>query len=233
MYKLTSAQHVGRSHLLLARNYQDALAVVDTPDCQIGVICDGCSEGAHSEAGATLGAALIASRLAWHRSSFPTIDKTLDFVALRLLDHWKDLLASYCFSPRQHVQFIQDHLLFTVVGFIATPQRVTVFHAGDGVYVVNEQVTLLDEMNAPHYLAYHLIPHAVERELPPFGFSIESWTTAEVERLMIGSDAWVDEPDLLPGVWQQPHLQRCLNVWSDKEHRFFDDVSVITLERQV
>lgn len=54
---------IGRDHILRAANCQDAFALIERPEVLVGVVCDGCGEGAHSEVGATLGAAFISAQI--------------------------------------------------------------------------------------------------------------------------------------------------------------------------
>jgi len=56
-YEIMSGSVIGHEHIslgkcLIGRNNQDAHKVVQTPHRIVGVVCDGCGSGAHSEFGA-------------------------------------------------------------------------------------------------------------------------------------------------------------------------------------
>jgi hypothetical protein len=65
---------------------------------------------------------------------------------------------------------VQQHLLFTLLGAIVTPQDTVMFGLGDGVYALNGEITQVlgpYAHNAPPYLAYHLLPATELGFAPP------------------------------------------------------------------
>lgn len=228
--RVQSAQAVGRNHRVLGKNMQDALGLVNEGYFVAGVICDGCSENKHSEVGAALAASYLTGVIEDYRTCrwmTPAV------IASRLEDRLMDYLASllrplWMMTDAQKALYVQDHLLFTVVGFIWTPGETAVFYAGDGTLMVDGETTHLNVGDTPLYPSYRLIPQAIPpgTVVPPFTIH----TYGAVKRLMIGSDAWKKETEKLPLIWNTDHLQRLINRLSDREHRFSDDVSVITLQ---
>ncbi len=104
-------------------NNQDAFHWTSSPDTLlIGVVCDGCSSGAHSEVGAKVGARLVIQTLERHLAAFGAIS-------------WKqignDLLAELGALASalggKLAQTVTDYLLFTVVGVVITRRSTVSF----------------------------------------------------------------------------------------------------------
>ncbi len=106
-----TGQVIGRDHLLMGKNCQDALVVVTNPGIIVGVISDGCGEGRYSEIGARLGCQLVASQ------ALLLLKKGISPLALPQLLYWKTvsflerLLESYAFnSLHEQTDFILPYL---------------------------------------------------------------------------------------------------------------------------
>ncbi len=231
LVRVRSAQIIGRSHLLANKNCQDALIKgsleVHGKKIYYGVICDGCGSGINSEVGARLGAAYLGQQIESLLKSRTSLDKIPHILHKRILGFFKGMLGQIPFdSASSRNNFIGDNLLFTILGFIYTEDEVIIFAQGDGVLVVNDQVTVRDENNQPNYIAYDLVGRQSE-------FDVFKFAGALVSKLAISSDALVDEQDFVGELWENSHpfgLQRKVNVLSNEEHRFKDDLSVIVLE---
>ena len=239
-FRLRSGTVVGRSHMLSGKNCQDALVFSQFEwlrgDFVVGVICDGCSEGKSSEIGAKMTSQFVLKevtellRLGCGKNLLPRLlfAKTLAFL--------EQIASGFGFSPKERLKFIEDHLLFTVLTLIKTPDEVFVLAYGDGVVVINDEVDFRDQGDAPFYMGYHLMGTQLLKsgKTPlPFGFDIYSTSTKRLKRLAIASDAWRDEGKIFSEVWGITHpngLQRKMNVWSNREHRFTDDASIIVVE---
>lgn len=230
MLRVHCGQIIGIEHRLRQTNCQDSHALIQHDQTTIAIICDGCSEGSHSEVGARLGAAYLAptaARLLAEGVALAALPGQLHGAALRFLE---DLTA--LMQPAHRAEFIRQHLLFTVVGAIVQADEAIVFYAGDGLIVLDDQTCLIDQGNQPSYLAYHLIPDALEVGFRlALGFEVLR-PGAGWRQIAIGSDGFT--PELLPLVWGLTHprgLQRKLNFWGNEERRFRDDATLITLER--
>lgn len=243
-FVVRKATHIGRGHFKGFTNRQDALSLFNSEvggaRLVVGIICDGCSEGSSSEVGATLAAQLLARATVKQFSQGVPSHIIPNLLYSELLGSMHNLLLDYSFSSySDRVNFIKNHLLFTVVGFILTDDELVVFYTGDGSVIVNDEVSFIDADDKPIYPAYHLVDRNVldtNVTSLPESFEVFRYSTQEVDRFAIGSDAWHRELDLIDQIWgfSNPNgLQRRLNVWSEKDHRFYDDVSIITVEIEV
>lgn len=232
MIRVRAGQVIGRNHIAQQANCQDAYAHTQQDGYIIGVVCDGCSEGTHSEVGATLAAQYLAQQAAQLLNTGHTpaqIPQLLYTHMLKMLDY---LLLGL--QPANPPHYILHHFLFTVVGVIASENGGVIFSAGDGITVVNDAVRKIDMNNRPPYPAYHLIePHLFQEPLTlPQTFDVQP-LPQDWERIIISTDGL--ELPLIPQVWNHTlhakMLQHQLRAWSTQEKRFADDVTLITLER--
>jgi hypothetical protein len=222
---------IGIDHAQRQTNCQDSYSLIETEQEVIGIVCDGCSEGAHSEVGATLAARYLAQQAAHLLAHGTTLLDMPVHLHTRLISFLNEFVC--LMQPENPVEFIRQHLLFTVVGTVITPSGGVIFTAGDGMVAIDATAVTIDQSNQPAYIAYHLLLGHLPRnfhlpdtfdvvELPP------DW-----QRAAVASDGFV--PDLLPQVWGLKHargLQRKLNVWGSQERRFRDDATIIAIERK-
>jgi hypothetical protein len=184
-FEVAAASVIGREHARSGRNNQDAFSLLAQGEVLAAVVADGCGSGAHSEVGAQLGARAVAQTVLAVVGEGTPVDSPdfLPAVRSRVLKFLTSLTEQLGNS------LVGEHLLFTVVGAVVTPQHTLVFSAGDGVWALNGEVHPLGPFpdNAPPYLAYGLIsPGAVPLErqaLVP---------TDEVMALMLGTDGVAD-----------------------------------------
>jgi hypothetical protein len=240
-FRVRTGKVVGRDHLLDGRNCQDALYQlafeINGSPYVVGVVSDGCGEGQHSEIGAKLAAPFLcyAARHALIRQaesgklSTGALTDDLPATLFEQLRRFLQLmLDSYAFDEQEGLRFIHDHLLFTVIGFVITPGLTQVFAWGDGLILLNDTLYCCEREQAPAYPGYQLVAGQeagsyVSHQLP----------TPELRHLAIGSDAWIEEQELLKHIWERPApigLQLLMNTWSDARH-FRDDASMITVEQ--
>jgi hypothetical protein len=184
-FDIAAASVIGREHARAGRNNQDAFCLRTEGEVLAAVVADGCGSGPHSEVGAQLGARCVAqAALAVLGRGTPVEEpRFLEVVRTEVLDFLSSL------TQRLGSSLVGEHLLFTVVGAVVTPERTLVFSAGDGLWALNGEVHPLGPFpnNAPPYLAYGLLsPGAVPLErqaLVP---------TDEVMALMLGTDGAAD-----------------------------------------
>lgn len=209
-FEVAGGTVAGRDHVLAGRNNQDAFAWHQDERCTIAVVCDGCSEGPHSEVGAALGVQWViralariapedmmpAQQPAYIDGRWPFLNRVhgevLDAMheaAVRLSDgeNWS----------RARAEVIRQYCLFTTVGAIITAEQTFVFSIGDGCVAVNGTVRQLGPFagNAPPYIGYGLFPPKVTGHVEPFSFmnfSVERLPTADVQSLLIGTDGVVE-----------------------------------------
>lgn len=240
---LSHAQIIGRSHLLAGKNSQDAIYVstleVDGKKVYFGIICDGCSEGENSEVGAKLAASFLGCQIEILVKSKVALSKIPPVLHKRLVVFMKKILGRISFdTPRARVNYIKDNLLFTVLGFICTENETIIFVQGDGVWVVNDEVTYRNENDMPMYIGYELVDRrylsSSASELPQC-FDVINISTGDFNRFAIASDSLANELEMISAIWGNEKtftLQKKVNVWSLVEHKFSDDLSIIVLEKK-
>lgn len=233
----------GRNHIIDSKNGQDAFKFITgqigSDPFVIGFIADGCGEGEKSETGAYLGVnyACNATRNLIGLISIEKLNKVLYQQVRRMLTQ---VVSSQDFiDPIEEVNFIKNHLLFTLLGFVIYKGKCIVLSSGDGVIVINDDIHLLDEANRPSYIAYHSIDRKFLSTTSKLSTKFESIQIdlKKLERLAIGSDAWADvrEKELLSDqIWnlgENPRsLNRLMRRLSNTEKMFKDDAVLITVE---
>jgi hypothetical protein len=188
---VAAASFPGGEHRRLDRNNQDSFAVRFRDDLLVAAVADGCSSAPFSEAGAILGVRLFADLLIDDRSRrpFDSPDENLERVRRELLRRLR-LLAG---DDGEGVDRIaSEALLFTLVGLLATPERLLLFALGDGEIVANGlRSSLRFPGEAPPYLGHELLGAA--GAAPPVPFRIVADLPREDLRwAAIGSDGLAD-----------------------------------------
>jgi len=168
-YRIGVGSAPGFQHWRAYRNNQDAAVVVQSEQGIIGVVTDGCSQGAHSEVGAQLMARFIAQRAMqmlrcseadqlWRLQQ--PLDRRLFLAALQgAAEQYLDTLIEGLAGDK--IASIQSLFLFTVLGVVITSSISFVFGLGDGVYQLNGNYFAIDQDNKPLYLGYRLLPEGV------------------------------------------------------------------------
>jgi hypothetical protein len=224
-----AGQIIGRSHLNRQANCQDSYALAQTENYVVGVVCDGCGEGQHSEVGSTLAAKYIVTQAIQLLEADYDLAEIPTMLYGRVVDYLEALVEVS--SPVNRVQFVKHHLLFTIVGVILTESGGVLFSSGDGLIVVDNMVNAIDQRNKPAYIAYHLIQeHVISASVIQHQFTTQPLT--DWQRIVIATDGF--EVDLLAELSDLQHprsLQRKLNVWSNQGKRFQDDATIIVLEK--
>jgi hypothetical protein len=174
---ISTATLAGHEHLRLGRNNQDAVAVAHLPLALIGCVADGCSSAPHSEVGAKLGAHwtvdfLSHSLVRLDQGRDPScvaaepdllgakLARRLDaYLTRKLTGLARGLALGSAAADRAAV--VRDYLLFTLLTAVITPTRVMIIGIGDGLWLRNDALTVLDSGpdNAPSYLGYRLLAH--------------------------------------------------------------------------
>lgn len=182
-FECASGSMIGRHHVLAGKNNQDAFRVVRQERYIIAVVCDGCGSGKHSEVGAKLGARIVIDAIADLLNHDLAISDREFWKAVQtnLLQKLKDFVA----ISNGDMEFVNDYLLFTIVGVLITPNETVTFSMGDGAIAVNGKLNQIPAYpdNAPPYLAYGLYrPDAVSFEIR------DRLPTSEVESILIATD---------------------------------------------
>jgi len=186
-FEYASGSIIGRNHVLASKNNQDAYRIVRREQYIVAVVCDGCGSGKHSEVGAKLGARMVIDAIAGLLNQDSAISEP-DFwnvLKINLLQKLKDFVAIANEDQETVTEFVNDYLLFTIVGVVITPSETVTFSMGDGAIALNGKFYQIPAYpdNAPPYLAYGLYrPDAVSFEIR------DRIATSELESILIATD---------------------------------------------
>jgi hypothetical protein len=181
-FQSTYASTIGHTHRKMGYNNQDAIRVIDAdPNAFIAVVADGCGSKSNSEVGAQLAVHFVAAEIA------RLIAGGQDW--RELLQHAHGSWAERFVAGQQvedRVEFIGDFMLYTLLGVVVEDEVTTIFRSGDGLFMVNGEVTAIDQQNQPAYLNYELMG----RDKPEMYF--EQFVTDEIDSLLVGTDGVED-----------------------------------------
>lgn len=238
--RIRSGSVIGREHTRLWINNQDGKnhgsITIEGKNYYFGFISDGCSAGENNEVGSRLIVAYLASEVRMMLAMGTKIESIPDSLFDRCIGYLRSIASLTCIGdPMQILEFIKHHLLCTVIGFIMDDEKLVIFSAGDGVIVINDSVTKIDQNNTPRYLAYHLVDRQFLRlqdgELPRT-FVTTIHDLEAVKKFAICSDGITE--GAISHLWGHEHLlgvQRRLKVLvNQKTEPFADDCTVIAVE---
>jgi hypothetical protein len=175
-YTTASASITGSSHQKLYYNNQDAYHFYQDDHLIVGVVADGCGGGSDSEVGARLGVNFVVN---FCRKHFTHAPFEVNILKNGLVDFLKQVVKNQ--QTSEELEFIENYLFFTLFGFIVQKDQTTIFHSGDGVYLLNDKEVVIDQLNRPNYIAKTLISGAAE-------IGTESIATAQLDRLLVATD---------------------------------------------
>lgn len=190
MFEIAAGSITGNDHRWSGRNNQDAFCYWADEENIIAVVCDGCSEGKHSEVGAQIGAKLIVQSI--RKNLDPgcsrNLIETIEVSRKETIDQLKRLVS--VMGENNLPQLITDYFLFTVIGVVITPAMTMIFSLGDGFYAINGMTFRLGPFpnNEPPYLAYGgLVNSSLGPDLLRFQIK-ELAPTEFVNTILIGTD---------------------------------------------
>lgn len=199
--KIRSATIIGKEHLASKRNCQDGLCILEDDQWIITLVTDGCGDTQscpHSEVGALLGARLVAQAIRhWLANGIPETDEELE----RILERVR---YQVLFTVRKLALGISDNLrealisyfLFTIIGALITPRQAFFFGVGDGIYIVNGEITEIGPFpnNMPPYLSYELLDSSLKIHHPELlRFTIHrTLPTDNLQSFLVGCDGVKD-----------------------------------------
>jgi Stage II sporulation protein E (SpoIIE) len=170
-----AVSRIGESHINFPIGYQDAQFCVNQNGIFIGVICDGCSFATdgytQNQVGAILGSEMIA------RNIFDLIkyqgNENVNFneilaKANDLSKRFFEKILSSLGLRRLGIdkkKFIEEKLLFTVIGLMIVNNSYCIFGCGDGVFGINEDNCDVEKgkLSSPKYLQPLLNSRVVEQ----------------------------------------------------------------------
>ncbi|MDX2255393.1 MAG: protein phosphatase 2C domain-containing protein [Pseudanabaenaceae cyanobacterium bins.39] len=186
-FAYASGSIIGRNHVLAGKNNQDAYQIVANNKFIAAVVCDGCSSGKHSEVGAKLGARLVVEEIGnllnqeVNQDSQISIPDFWNLIKFNLLQKLKNLVT----LTNGDMEFVNNYLLFTILGVVITEGEMVTFSMGDGAIAINGELNQIPAYanNAPPYLAYGLYkPDAIDFEIR------DRLPTVELESILIATD---------------------------------------------
>lgn len=243
---------IGRSHWNKLKNNQDAYVVfeaaINGKEYLCGAVADGCSGGRNSrnEVGAILLTAFLKNALYNAVVQIRPDDSFYEIPGLifrQMIEYLGNVAGmTACIWSNSDIDFILDHLLCTFIGFVMGPDELAVFACGDGMIMINDQVTVFDQGNTPLYPAYLLLePGLIDPAVMlPQQFTEHYYPAHAIERFAIATDglteAYLRDPDLIGGIWDYERgVKAGLKWWLNKGMRdlnlFRDDCTVVAIER--
>ena len=258
-WQLRQGSKQGSKHVRLGYNNQDA-ALCQSFTIQafgksyyVGLVSDGCSGNpafSHTEVGANLGVVysfrriqeLICARVPLAQIPqvlYPSITEFfLDMTNKLMPSH---IVWNYPTRVKDREKFTgqnrlrTDYLAATLLGFITDGAELVTFSAGDGIILVNDDLTVIDQDDKPDY-------PVISINSPGQGFVTKTYNMTEVDRLAVSTDGLSElvkgSPEFRNQLFNhqpgQPFgLQTFLNVTSmNLPEMMKDDCTVITLLRQ-
>lgn len=163
-FEITGGSVIGRDHVRIGKNCQDAYYWKEASGVLVAVVCDGCGSNDHSEVGAQVGAKIAVESTLRHYlaepDSFPYAtmkNPGLNLVKRSILIKLQALVDGMAGSFSENVS---QYFLFTILGTILDPKadKAYIFGCGDGIFYVNNvSTTIPSPNNAPAYLSYNLV----------------------------------------------------------------------------
>lgn len=242
-FRVRTGSIIGSEHQRLQINNQDGYVIGEmehnSKKYLWGIICDGCSAGLHNEIGAILLSNYLCSEIPYLISSGLAAMEIPNQLFIAGLGYLRSLAAHTAMGgSQQRLQFVKNHLLCTVIGFIMDGDECVFFAAGDGVIIKNDVVIKIDQENKPIYMGYHLVDKAFLKDLRqplPLKFATWAWPINQFWKWAVCSDGFKEE--ILDEIWGHQHiagLQRKLRVSRlQKKAIFSDDCTIIAVEKEV
>lgn len=254
-FAMRAGSKQGSKHVRLGINNQDAHVsqsiTIPTFGKQfnIGLVSDGCTGQplfSHTEVGAHLVSLyayrriqeLICSRVQLAQIPqvlYPSITEfMLDLMTKVMPPH---VVWNYPVKIKDRekytgqTRFRTDYLAATILGFISDGEDLVIFSAGDGVILVNDDLTIIDQDDKPEY-------PVISVNKPGQGFVTTSYRMCDVDRVAISTDGlklplqnsefrnqlFQFKPELYLG------LQTLLNItFNNSPELMLDDCTVVTL----
>ncbi len=187
LFEVASGTVIGRHHSTVGKNNQDSYYSYAQEGFTLGVVCDGCGSGCHSEVGAQLGVRLVGQALAQQLQHNQSVnwEELREFILQQIRCISETLAITNSLG-----QILREYFFFTIVGVVITPTDTTIFSLGDGVIALNGNIKEIGPFpdNAPPYITDELLEGS-----KGINFNIEfQLPTDKVESIMIGTDGVAD-----------------------------------------
>lgn len=194
IFRLAAASVQGRSHRESNKNNQDSFYYLNENEL-IGIVCDGCGSGKHSEVGSKIGASMIVNEIKRVMGKVNVGTKP-EIILKQVKDNVLAQLLVLANAMGDSIrQVINDYFLFTVVGFFNYGDEIVFFILGDGVIIVNGEIMEIGpfENNEPPYLTYSLCETSLKNVKSALDFKIiKVIKMDDFKSALIGTDGVVD-----------------------------------------
>lgn len=236
-FRIRTGGIIGSEHQRRQVNNQDGYATGRMNNYLWGVICDGCSAGLHNETGAILLSRYLSREIPYLISSGSTVHEIPDQLFIAGLGYLRSLASHIAMGDiREQVDFVKNHLLCTVIGFVMDEKYCVIFNAGDGVFIVNDEIYRIDQGNTPLYMAYHLLHKDILKNPKsplPLKFDARVFAMGDIDRFAVCSDGF--QENIVDQIWRHASplgLGRRLRVLRlNKKAIFSDDCTIIVVEK--
>lgn len=233
LFEMAAGSVAGSDHRWSGRNSQDAHYCLLNEGAIIAVVCDGCSEGKYSEVGAQIGARLITESLQQNLKYYSSetgirwasvLEKTRNDVLAQLR------ILSLAMGGSL-TETVTDYFLFTAVGAIIAPEETAIFSIGDGLFVLNGDLTKIGPFpnNEPPYLVYGgLVESSLSEKNPDLvKFQLHGVIPTEsLEAVLVGTDGagdLIEAADLkMPG--KEETVGNISQFWLQDQYFFNRDM---------
>ncbi|MBI1945764.1 MAG: protein phosphatase 2C domain-containing protein [Deltaproteobacteria bacterium] len=148
----------GRAHRRAGGGSQDAFAWVTAGRVTAAAVADGCSAGAGSALGAGVGARLGAAHAARRAAAGEELAELPRSVVADVVAELARLARACALDDDGASRLVADALLATLHVCVVRGGEWCAFGVGDGVVLVDDELVVLDEGDAPDYPAYALFP---------------------------------------------------------------------------
>jgi hypothetical protein len=145
-----AASRIGESHINFPIGYQDAQFCLNHGGVFVGVICDGCSLATNgytqNQVGAILGSELIARNLFKYANYSTKGNVNFNYILSKSNRESRLFFKRFLGSLRasqlriDRKKFIEEKLLFTVIGLLVINNLYCFFGCGDGLFGINHDV---------------------------------------------------------------------------------------------
>lgn len=236
-FSISSASVVGTHHSSQGHPNQDAHRVIETPDWQIGFLADGCGSAPNSQVGSQLAAYFLAHRTQELLRKGIPLGQLPSLLFSQAQYYLRELAFLQTNNQTDFVEFVRQYLYFTIIGVVSVSDQILILTCGDGIFFVDDVLFYIDQNNAPSYLGKSIIKDYIQDGFSaPEGFNLVSLDPRQVSRLLLGSDAWKDQPDLLSQIPRPlrsaAQLQLKLNQFGLVHQLFDDDATLIVLDQK-
>lgn len=238
LIRMAGGEHV--SDLGWLQNCQDgryaSVVTIGGKQYIVGAVSDGCSAGQHNEVGALLLPRFVVGEIILLLTNGVPLKEVPNNLFPRVLGFLRFIPGMINFSsPIEMIEFVENYLMATLLGFIIGPDEGVAFRCADGVLIINDEEYVFEQNDKPTYPAYWLINQRFLGQSgteKPHGFETFLFETANLQVLAVATDGSTPaQLRQLLGGKKPVNAQKKVNAMQWGERTFSDDVGGILIER--